>query len=86
MGKTVKMLETLKALTTKHFLKERCGRGNDLGYGNNVKDEKVTKTSKWIISSQVLRTFTTVKVTDAVQRADVSRSTNSRPKVCSSIY
>jgi len=31
-------------------------------------------TSKWIISSQVLRAFTGVKVTDAVQRADVGRS------------
>ena len=41
-------------------------------------------TSKWIISSQVLRAFTIVKVTDAVQRADVGRShIKMRHKVCS---
>ncbi len=30
----------LIALSTKHGLKESCGRGNDLGYGKNGRDRR----------------------------------------------
>ena len=33
------MREHPKALSTKHSLKKLCGRGNDLGYGKNDRDE-----------------------------------------------
>ena len=46
---TVKLREVPKAATTKPSPKGGGGRGNDLGYGNNVADVQ------WIIRSQVLR-------------------------------
>jgi len=41
--------ESLIAQSTKHRSKERCGRSNDAGYGNNDWD--------WVIRSQVLQLY-----------------------------
>jgi hypothetical protein len=34
-GEKIKLLETPKAYSTKHFLREKCGQDKKLGYSKN---------------------------------------------------